>query len=155
MITAKQCQAGRRLLRMTENDLSIASGVSVEAIVGFESGKRSLNDFSQQALRQAFEASGAVLLEDDARLPAVICMALPKTQGTKASAASWNRSGASSYAPAATARTCPLRGGRSGMARQQPTYAARRSPEHVATETPFHVPLERVASGFELSGSVR
>jgi transcriptional regulator with XRE-family HTH domain len=67
MITAKQCAAGRRVLQLSEDELSQASGVSVGAIIDFESGKRPLKVISQQALRHAFEAGGVVLLQDDAR----------------------------------------------------------------------------------------
>jgi len=67
MITAKQCAAGRKVLRLSEDDLSHASGVSAGAIVDFESGKKPLKVISQQALRHALEVGGAVLLQDDAR----------------------------------------------------------------------------------------
>jgi transcriptional regulator with XRE-family HTH domain len=58
MITPIQTIKARRVTRMTEADLSAASGVSQKAIEEFEAAKRSLNATTVQALRAALERAG-------------------------------------------------------------------------------------------------
>jgi transcriptional regulator with XRE-family HTH domain len=58
MITPIQTIKARRVTRMTEADLSAASGVSQNAIEEFEAAKRSLNATTVQALRAALKRAG-------------------------------------------------------------------------------------------------
>jgi transcriptional regulator with XRE-family HTH domain len=56
MITPIQTIKARQVTRMTEADLSAASGVSQKAIEEFEAAKRSLNATTVQALRTALKS---------------------------------------------------------------------------------------------------
>ena len=72
MLTAQLCKAGRALLDWSAKDLAEASGVSLDTLRSFESGRsRSLRGDNDAAVRDAFRASGVRFVEHGDPSPGV------------------------------------------------------------------------------------
>ena len=65
MITADQCRAARALLRWTQKELAVRSGIGALAIRKFETGKTSPHHATLKLLRDTFEAAGIEFLSRD------------------------------------------------------------------------------------------
>lgn len=59
-ISGDQLAAARRLIRMTQEDLAQASGITDRTIAAFESGKTTPHESTVATLRKTLEARGIV-----------------------------------------------------------------------------------------------
>ncbi|MCB5362558.1 helix-turn-helix transcriptional regulator [Pusillimonas sp. CC-YST705] len=66
VMTGSQCRAARALIEWSRDQLSAESGVAVQEISDFESGRVFPNEESCQSIRRALEEAGAVFLEEGA-----------------------------------------------------------------------------------------
>ncbi len=65
MINPAQTRAGRALLNWTQAELAARSHVSPSTVKQFELGRREPTYNNLRALREALEAGGVILLDDD------------------------------------------------------------------------------------------
>ena len=70
MITPAQCQAARKLLRMSINQLASSTGQGIHAILSFEDGTAPKR-FVGEKLQSAFETAGAEFFTEPNGNPAV------------------------------------------------------------------------------------
>lgn len=65
MITPAQCRAARGLLKWTQEELAVRSGVGAPAIINFEGGKTSPHKATLKVLRETCEKAGVIFIESD------------------------------------------------------------------------------------------
>ena len=64
-ITGPQCRAARALVQWSREEAAAHSGISVEAIADFETGRESPSEGVQNRLQSALEEGGAVFIPEN------------------------------------------------------------------------------------------
>jgi transcriptional regulator with XRE-family HTH domain len=64
-ITSSQCRAARALVQWSREELAEDSGISVEVIADFETGRKNPGKDVLNRLQAALEVGGAVLIPED------------------------------------------------------------------------------------------
>lgn len=70
-MTPEQCRAARALKGMSQEEVAALSGVGIQTLIAFESGKRQPYARTLDAIRAALEAAGVVFLPENGNGPGV------------------------------------------------------------------------------------
>ena len=70
-MTPAQCRAARALIGLSQEAAASSSGVGIQTLIAFESGKRQPYARTIAAIRAALEAAGVVFLSENGNGPGV------------------------------------------------------------------------------------
>ena len=70
-MTPAQCRAARALIGLSQDAAASASGVGIQTLIAFESGRRQPYARTIAAIRAALEAAGVVFLSENGNGPGV------------------------------------------------------------------------------------
>ncbi|EEW24013.1 helix-turn-helix domain-containing protein [Rhodobacter ferrooxidans] len=70
-MTPAQSRAARAMIGLSQEEIAKASGVGIQTLIAFESGKRQPYARTLDAIRAALEASGVVFLPENGNGPGV------------------------------------------------------------------------------------